>query len=187
MLPDFSIRLNNLVKAMEKTIQPAIDPENGLAQEQAALVVGHLKMLEQQSDGLYLYERRCFENMLALAEHLAFHANGNSATDQAAELLTRAINSLPATIPMTVSGVNSLTITLGNGIDDLINSAFQDGSEEFKSLLTETLLDYNSMQSARERIWFRANNLDPDPSDLASMDEMLLTDRYKFVPAGDLH
>ena len=55
MLPDISIRINNLIKAMEKTIAPAIDPDNGLAKEQAALVVSHLRMLDQQWDTAYLY------------------------------------------------------------------------------------------------------------------------------------
>lgn len=180
MLPDFSNRLNNLIKAMEKTIGPAIDPENGLAQEQAALVIGHLKMLDAQWDGLYLYEKRSFDNMRALAIRLTAIAAGGEATSDAAKSLSTVLSSLPETIPLTVNRVNALTIELGKEIDNLINSAYKDGSSDCKSKLTDTVLEYNSKQSARERVWFKANNLDPDPSDLCSMEEMLMTDIYAF-------
>lgn len=183
MLPDFSNRLSNLIKSMEKTIIPAIDPESGLAKEQAALVIGHLTMLNQQWDGLYLYECRSFDNMLALAAHLAVNARGGPETTQAAKLLSGLIEELPDVLPLTARGVNSQTIELGKQVDELIHASFRDGSSAFKALLSETILNYAGKQSARERVWFRANKLDPDPSDLASMEDMLHSDIYKFSPA----
>lgn len=180
MLPDFSNRLNNLIKAMEKTIAPAIDSENDLAREQAALVIGHLKMLDQQWDGLYLFEKGCFDNMRSLAVRLTAGAAGGATTLAAADELVSLIDSLPSTLPLSVKQINRLTCQIGLAVDALINGAYKDGSNDYQSLLTNTVLDYNSKQSARERVWFRANNLDPDPSDLCSMEEMLQTDIYAF-------
>lgn len=182
MLPDISIRINNLIKSMEKTIGPAIDPENGMAQEQAALLIGHLKMLDQQWDTAYLYEKGSLDNMRALAAQLVPLGQGNATVTQAVEALSSLLNTLPSELPLTVSGINALTINTGNAIDTLINQCFEKADKPLKDQLTNAILDYNSKQSARERVWFRANNLDPDSSDLSTMDEMLFTDIYQYMP-----
>ncbi|MGD9659970.1 MAG: hypothetical protein AB7U63_01725 [Porticoccaceae bacterium] len=179
MLPDIDNRINNLIKAVEKTIAPAIDPENGLAQEQAALVVGHLKMLNTQWDKAYLFERGSFDNMRSLASQLAAIADGGQQTQNAKDALTAALGGIPVELPLTPSGINKHTIAIGNLVDNLINACYVDGSAAFKAALSELVLNYGEKQATRERIWFNANGLDPDKAKLGSIDDMLVSDAYR--------
>ena len=181
MLPDISIRINNLIKAMEKTIAPAIDPDNGLAKEQAALVVSHLRMLDQQWDTAYLYEKGSYENMRALSAHLVSLAEKYEPGKSTTLELSETLGTMPDELPLTVSGISTLTANLGTIVDRVITDCFRSGSETFKTALTNIVLDYNAKQSARERIWFGANKLDPDITDLSTMEEMLFTNVYKFT------
>ena len=180
MLPDISNRITNIIKAIEKTITPAIDPENGMAQEQAALSIGHLKMLEQQWNYAYIYEKGSFDNMLALASELNRVATGGAATINAQNALSFALKSLPTELPLTPLEINEHTKALGEAVDGLIHACYEDANSEMKQTLFDTILSYSSKQSSRERVWFSANNLDPDSSDLVSMEEMLFTPIYNF-------
>ncbi|MBR9910007.1 MAG: hypothetical protein GYB33_06585 [Gammaproteobacteria bacterium] len=182
MLPDIAIRINNLIKSLEKTIVPAIDPDQSMAREQAALVVSHLNLLAQQWDTAYLYEVRSLENMQALAQQLAHLCRAGEIATPVLEDIDSVTGELTEQLPQTVLAVNRYTISLGQSVDALINAVFKHGSPELKQQLQEAVLDYNACQSARERVWFGATNLDPDPSDLASMDAMLFTDTYKYTP-----
>ena len=182
MLPDFSNRINNLIKSLEKTIIPALDPENGMAQEQAALMIGHLKMFDQQWDAAYLYETRSLENMTALASQLSAIIDKDDEFKGIAEEVSAALKAIPQDLPKTVSAVHEITRAIGKLVDSLIDSVYKSGQPGSIETVTETVLDYNSKQSARDRIWFGAIGLDPDPSDLSSMDEMLFTDIYKYNP-----
>jgi len=179
MLPDIDNRINNLIKAVEKTIAPAIDPENGLAQEQAALVVGHLKMLNTQWDKAYLFERGSFDNMVSLARQLAAAAEGGQHVVSTKDALAAQLDALPTELPPTPSGVNKYTIAIGYLVDDLINACYTDGRPAFKTALAELVLNYGEKQATRERIWFNANGLDPDKAKLGSIDDMLVSDAYR--------
>jgi len=182
MLPDLSIRINNLIKSLEKTIIPAIDPDNGMALEQAALMVGHLKMFDQQWDTAYLYEVRSLENIKALASYLATTIDQQGEPRVIAEEIETLIGSIPDDLPKIVSEITAYIVVIGKLVDRLIDSVFSMGSPNLIDKVTKTVLDYNARQSARDRIWFSAIGLDPDPSDLSSMEEMLFTDLYKYNP-----
>lgn len=178
MLPDITNRLNNLTKALETVIVPAIPGDNPFAHEQAALMLGHLKMLAEQWDGAYLYERGSLHNMRELARRLAAIAAGGPASEGAAERAGVALGAVPAELPLTVNGVNALTIALGKAVDDLICAAYADGSDAFRRGLFKAVLQYNTLQATRERIWFKSNGLDPDGRDLGDFQEMLHGQAY---------
>jgi len=182
MLPDISNRINNLSKALETVIIPAIPADNRLATEQAALMLGHLKMLDQQWDFAYLYEKGSFDNMLALASKLSQIAEGGGESQMAAVQI-RTLATQPDMLPLTVNTVNNLSVGLGKAVDKLITAAYKDGSVKFKIAMLSSVLDYNHIQSARERTWFKANNLDPDVRDLPSMDEMLNSEKFTYSAA----
>jgi len=183
MLPDISNRINNLSKALETVIIPAIPADNSFATEQAALMLGHLKMLDQQWDFAYLYEKGSFDNILALASKLSQLAEGGGESQIAAVQTRSLIAAQPDMLPLTVNAINELTIALGKAVDKLIAAAYKDGSSAFKTAMLSSILDYNHIQSARERTWFKANNLDPDVRDLPSMEEMLNSEKYCYSAA----
>ena len=173
MLPNITNRINNLIKSMETTIAPALVNENGLAKEQASLFVGHLKMLSQQWDKAYLFEKGSLDAMINFAEKLLEHANGDSKTNSATIKLKSTLSSVPKELPHTADAVNQYTISIGNSIDSLINACYYDGTETFRKQLFDITIDYGTKQSYRERVWFNETGLDPDKEKLVSIDEML--------------
>lgn len=185
MLPDITTRINNLGKALESVIIPAIGEDESFAAEQAALMLGHLKILNEQWDNAYLYEKGSFDNMAALARTLVNLAKGGSHNLTKAQHLAHALTELPCDLPLTVTGVSKLTAQLGQAIDELVRSAYADGSTEFKSAMFKEILNYNHCQSTRERTWFKSNNLDPDVRDLPDMDEMLNSFLYIYKNIED--
>jgi hypothetical protein len=180
MLPDISNRISNLSKALEGVIIPAIGEGESFAAEQAALMLGHLKMLDQQWDKAYLYEKGSFDNMVALASTLSHYAEGGQQSQLSNKTLVDLLANLPDILPLTVSAISTLIADLGHAVDALIRAAYSDGSPEFKAALFTTVLDYNRCQSARERTWFKSNNLDPDVRDLPDMDDMLNSSTYLY-------
>lgn len=176
MLPSIDIRINSLIKAMEKTVIPALDVEASLALEQAALIVKHLQVINQQWDGAYLFEQGSLNQLKALAGSLLARLEGGIHTTQSGLMLQNALDSIPDVLPATVAGINPYIQTVGNAIDAVINSAFIDGSDSFNLVLSDSILAYGDRQTLRERTWFQATGLDPDHKDLTSITEMLKTD-----------
>lgn len=177
MLPDISNRINNLIKAMEKTIVPAIDAQDDLAKEQAVLLIGHLKMLDQQWDKAGLFERGSLDTMVQLSEQLIDSISGGEQTSQALATLQSRLQALPAELPLISTAINALTRDIGNAVEATIVAFYRDGAVADKAEFSRLVLDYGSCQSSRERIWFGATNLDPEVKELASLDEMLATPR----------
>ena len=140
-------------------------------------------MLDQQWDTAYLYETVSLENMRNLASYLADMAVNEQTLETVAGDIRQAIADIPLVLPMTVQAVSQHTTLLGNLVDRFINCSYKYGTGPLKERLKQAVLDYNHCQSSRERIWFRANNLDPDSSDLVSMQAMLFTDAYKYIPS----
>ena len=174
MLPDISLRIENLIKAMETIVQPAVDPANDLAREQAQLIIGHLKLLNSQWDMAYLYEMRALEESVALANALIAAAEGGSETDTATSALIVVVGDVPEQMPHTAEAVNHYTAAIGEAIDVLIYACHEDGSQSFREKLPPIMLEAGEKQIMRERVWFQATGLDPEQDQLPSIQEMLL-------------
>jgi len=80
MLPDITLRIENLVKAMETIVAPAVDLCNDLVREQSQLIIDHLKLLNTQWNMAYLYEKRALEEILSLGIELVSAADGGTET-----------------------------------------------------------------------------------------------------------
>lgn len=176
MLPSIDIRISNLIKALETTIIPSLDPEASLAKEQAALVVGHLRVLNQQWDGAYLFELGSLKALTMCARSLLAEVEGGCFTTTAAASLKEAFDQLPETLPLTITGINHYIQSIGHAMDALINASFKDGSAEYYERLSSLVLAYAERQVLRERTWFQATGLDPDKEALGTINEMLQAD-----------
>ncbi|BFM08879.1 hypothetical protein [Halioxenophilus aromaticivorans] len=182
MLPCISIRLNNLIKAMETVVAPALDQNQVFALEQSTLIVAHLKMLSNQWDAAYCFELGSLDNMVNLAIHLT-HLTPHTEASQAALLaLSATLKNPPSEPPPTVSAVTQRLREIGLKVDNFIDQVMQTESSTVKSQLTGIVLDYNQCQSARERVWFKDNHLDSGISDLSTFEEMLYGNHYRFKP-----
>lgn len=159
MLPSIELRIQNLVKALSQVVLPAIDPGNGLAREQAQLVIAHLHLIAQQWTRAPAFEAGSLAALQALAERLADLADGGRVTSQAGAELRSALGRDFA--------------TLGNAVARLIVATGEDGAPAFRAQLDEQVLEYGAHQAWRERVWFAGSGLDPDRASLPSIDEML--------------
>lgn len=160
MLPSIELRIQNLVKALSEVVLPAIDPENGLAREQAGLVIAHLRLIAQQWEKAPAFEAGSLDALRALAQRLADLAEGGLATSSAAADLRTAL------------GTQDFA-KIGNAVDRLIFAVGEDGGPAFRAQLDERVLEYGALQAWRERVWFAGTGLDPDAAGLPSIDEML--------------
>ena len=172
MLPDFSNRIGNLVKALETVIVPSLPPENEFAQEQASLVIGHLRLLACQAQGAYAFEVGTLRNLQTFATRLLALDNAHRCGQS--ESLQAALEALPEELPLLVDAVAALHRALGLAIDDWIRDGYTSSDADFKQCVFDTVLDFARLQSTRERVWFKENHLDPDTRDLTSMHAMLI-------------
>lgn len=159
MLPSIELRIQNLIKALSQVVLPAIDPENGLAREQAGLVIAHLQLIAQQWDKAPAFEAGSLTALEALGQRLADLANGGLVTAHAAADLRSALGGDFAAI--------------ANAVDRLIVAVGEDGALAFRAQLDELVLAYGAHQAWRERVWFAGSGLDPDRAELPSIAEML--------------
>ncbi|MCP5170616.1 MAG: hypothetical protein H6999_12770 [Hahellaceae bacterium] len=177
MLPNITLRIENLIKAMETIVIPAVDPDNDLATEQAQLIIGHLKLLNTQWDMAYLYELQALEEALLLGRELLAVADGGPETQAAKCALEAEINAVPEQKPHTSAALNISVVAVGTAIDTLIYACHNDGSENFKQCLASLVLATGEKQVMRDRVWFQATGLDPDPASLSSIEAMLNSSR----------
>lgn len=64
------LQLSTMLKSMRDVIIPAIDPENQLAQEQAALIVGMIELMRKRLPLSYRYDRDELARYVNLGESL---------------------------------------------------------------------------------------------------------------------
>lgn len=177
MTPDFDVRLQSVIKAIEQVILPAVDPANPLAREQASLAIGHLYMMRGQLPFLSDYETLCRDEIARLGERLVAIAAGGAETQAATAALEDVLD------PDRGSGSDA-TLSLGKrrqriaeAIDALIRASVVDGSKIFRDVSENLVLDYGICQTARDRAWFKASGLDPDCATLPSAAEILAAAR----------
>ena len=173
MLPDITLRIENLVKAMETIVMPAVDRENDLAMEQAQLIIGHLKLLNTQWDMAYLYEKQALEEIKSLARDLLSVSAGGLKTQSARQEVDAAINSVPESLPYTSTAINRYAVSLGNAVDALIYACHDDGTPDFKQHMGKLMIAAGEKYVMRERVWFQGTGLDPEPKSLPSIEAML--------------
>ena len=71
MLPNIDLRIQNIVKALEQVIIPALPPGEKLAKDQAGLCIGHLNMIARQWKQCAQFEATSLAAMEALGRKLA--------------------------------------------------------------------------------------------------------------------
>ena len=64
MLPSIDLRIQNLVKALQEVVVPAIPERERLARDQAMLVIGHLRMIAVQWKSALLFEAQSLDGLL---------------------------------------------------------------------------------------------------------------------------
>lgn len=164
MNPGFDVRLSSMKRALGTVIIPAIDPDNHLAQEQAALMLAHIGMLEAQWDKLDEYARLCVQDLVALTGRLA--VAGGAETLAAATTL-QSLAHRPSVRK------EQAYRDLSGALEDLVRAVDRDGDRDFRRALHREVLLHGNRQAARDRVWFAACGFDVNTAELPSIEAMI--------------
>jgi hypothetical protein len=163
--PSIDLRIATLIRAVKDVIAPAIDQNNHLAKEQAALVVGQLKLLAAQWNKAADYAAVCRAD---LAQALAgLEVDGAEQTREAYATLADALAAAPG------RDAEADYKALMRCADELVRAADADGSATFRKDLRARLLAFSQRQALRDRSWFALSGFDLRPQELSSIDAMI--------------
>lgn len=165
MTPSIDLRIATLIRAVKDVIAPAIDQNNHLAKEQAALVVGQLRLLAAQWNKAADYAKVCRAD---LADALAgLEVDGAGQTRRAHAELAGALAAAPG------RDAEADYKALMRYADGLVRAADADGSAAFRRDLRTRLLAFSQRQALRDRSWFALSGFDLRPEELSSIDAMI--------------
>lgn len=164
MNPGFEVRLSSMRRALVTVIMPAIDPDNQLAQEQAALMLAHIGMLEAQWDKLEDYARLCVHDLVEVSGRI--DAAGGAETLAAAAALATLAETPPARGEVAYRA-------LSEALEELVRAVDRDGDADFRRTLHREVLLHGNRQATRDRVWFAACGFDVNTADLPSIEELI--------------
>lgn len=164
MNPGFAVRLQSMRRALTTVITPAIDPTNLLAREQAALMAGHIAMMEMQWERIDAYARLCLEDLTTVAGRL--NPEGGAETRAAADALSALLRNPPSRAERAYGDI-------GAALEDLVRAVDKDGDPAFRAHLHREVLLNGNRQAARDRAWFIACGFDVNAAELPSIDALL--------------
>lgn len=170
MTPSIELRLQTMAKAMAEVILPAIAPDNGLAREQAQLMIAQLGLIGQQWQKAATFDALELREIAGLAQRLAVDAAGGAKTAAAAIALAALLKQHEAG---TVGTVAEQRAAIAGAIDKLVRASGLDGSDVFMKSSSDAILEYAALQAWRNRVWFSGSGMDPERVELPGVDAML--------------
>jgi hypothetical protein len=172
MLPSVSIRIQNVIKSLECTILPSIDPDSALALEQATLAIAQLKVIDEQWDRAKLFEAGSLQSLSELASHFVAIKCDDKPLQTLQKAMTTALENARGNFD-TVAQIEQQVMAIGSLVDECIAASYQQEDAAVKQTVSDLVLNYSQYQADRERVWFKSTLLDPDVKDLESIDMML--------------
>ena len=170
MIPSIELRLKTMAKAMAEVILPAIEPGNGLAREQAQLMIAQLDVIGKHWQKAATLDALELREIVGLGQRLAAAAEGGGQTMAAAGALAGLLRQRESAPFASVTEERS---AIAAAIDRLVHASGIDGSDAFKKSSSDLILDYSAEQAWRDRVWFADCGMDPERADLPSIDAML--------------
>jgi hypothetical protein len=176
MVPDFALRLQSMMRALQEVILPALPKDQQLAQDQAKILLGNLRIMATQQDRVFQYLLVELREYAGLLRKLSLEATGGAATDAAAARARAALDRAEpiTTLPIpSQTEVSDLLKSLKQAADELVHAAHEDGSGGFRQFLTAAVMQQSAAQILRERVWFSAAGFELDAGMLPSLDVVL--------------
>lgn len=168
--PDPETRLKTVVNALREVVIPALPPSEVLASEQAGLCVAQLAMLAEQLRHVSAYEATGLAAMVELGGTLAEHATGGPATAAATTALRRRLDAAEASgTAEPATDARERRRDVGLAVDDLIRAVSRDGDPAARTAVRRDVVRHGAEQALRDRTWFAATGMDPDPSSLGTV------------------
>jgi hypothetical protein len=167
MLPSIDLRLASMIRAVKDIILPALEGGDGLATEQAGLLLGHLLLLREQVGSADLFQRREAEDLLVLGESLVERAAGGSATLAARDALAAVIRDSPhLEEPQSISGLRA-------GMSALLEASGIDGTGEFRNMSSVLTIHHARAAARLERSWFAPIGFEAEGAALPSFPDLV--------------
>lgn len=178
MIPSVDTRLATMASSVTGVIAPALAGANPFAEEQAALLVGHLQVLRGQQPVLDEFEQLEHNRTRAFARDLLEVVDGGEHVDAAASALRAA---LEAPVPFTMVAVRAAQDELTAAITTLVEADGADGTEASVAASTAVVLRYEHPHSLRLRSYFAAMGYEGAGStDVPALDDMMTEFRASY-------
>ncbi len=178
MVPDVAARIRSMLRALQETIIPAIDPNASLALEQAHALSRHLDVLAVQHDKLHQFELAELRHYFALTHELRTKAEGGKVTNTSirdTEEILRQAQPLAADPPTPHEKIVELVRSLKAAADSLIAAAYEDGTATFKREAGRLTMAWSAKQIERERAWTYGAGFDGLAGEIPSLDKVLMS------------
>ncbi len=160
MVPNHTLRLQAMLRAMTEVIIPALDPSQRLALDQAQILTGNLRLLIDQTGKTGDYDRVELAETRSLGRALA-------------HLLARPADRFDGPAPAGEADLRDLLLATKQATDELIRAALAADDPDIRSAANGLVLDQAERQLLRERVWFRAAGFEIAPEALPTMDDVL--------------
>lgn len=168
MSPDLDVRLSTMLSALEEIIKPAIDPGNSLAAEQTELLLGSLRMLQEQMDYIHAFETAELRSMIQLADTLAAIVGGAMAcADDPVVVAAKAALGLP----IASSVLRDASRAIRASIRLVVETAEQ--NTETRLSIQRAVLEHSERLIGRERAWVAGTGFDVFPESLRTIPQSL--------------
>ena len=183
MIPSVDTRLATMVSSMTGVIAPRLAGTDPFAEEQAALLVGHLQVLRGQQPIVDEFEQLEHNRTRALARELLDAVAGVEGPETAAAV--EALRGLlEGPVPFTMAAVRDAQDRLTAAISELVRADGVDGTEETVAATTRIVLAYEQPHSLRLRSYFSAMGYESGESVVPPLEAMMEDFRALFGGAG---
>lgn len=167
------IALKAALKSLNEVIAPAVDPQDKMAREQVALVIGLLTLVAQRLPHGFAYDLDELARLSGLAREILPACPGSSleaAQANGADVIARARAS-PAEV---VEAIAALRSTLGDAAAHLGARSDAAGKTAVRALL-----DASAAQLLRERSWVIAQGWESDPASVPVLSSLIASSRFE--------
>jgi hypothetical protein len=177
MQPSFDLRIRTMNKALAEVVLPAIDPDNKAAAEQLQLVIGSLKLMQEQIDYANWFEIVDGRSMVAMAEKVA-EVSGKPLGKELSDAIA-ATQDVGTRHNVTLSQIRDANYVLRETLCDAISQALAGADAETARAISRTVISMTEDQTSRERAYVAKTGFDVFPDTLKS-----IPDTLNAAPAG---
>ena len=170
------LQLQSMIKSMSDVVLPAIDPANGMAQEQAQLILGMMHLMASRLPMQFSYDIDQLTRYVSLARELVGISEGGQRTNEELAMLNSATESSEKTLRGAQTSPDDLeaaVLALRTRISALVEALWSDGEPTCREPIAKAVLAASKEQILRERAWFSPQGWDADMSGYASIESLI--------------
>jgi hypothetical protein len=174
MVPDTTLRLKAVLKALDEVIEPVIPEQAALAREQLALAKKSIALVMDQIPLELAYMMRDMREDMEFARQILARLGSEDPLSRKLEsAIAEGEAALPAVLP-DAEAIRATWLGMKDVLQDVVDRTFADASDELWSTLGPAVIEYSEQRNLRERAWVAATGFDPEPDKLPSLREAAL-------------